>query len=96
MSEPKFEEPDVPFKVGQLRTRVWAAPYTNGLTDIWRRRCEEYWERIEKRFGVVMSDRKYDWAVDDALGPVVATYATPLYIVPGERFKLPKGERITQ
>ena len=92
----KFEEPRTPFKLGQLRTKTWKAPYTIGLTDEWRRRCEEYWERIEQRFGVVFSEPRHAWAMDDIFGPVVATYATPLMIIPGERFKLPEGERITQ
>lgn len=92
----KFEEPRTPFEHGVLYTRTWTAPFTNGLTDSWRRRCFEYWERVERRFGVVMSEPRNDWAVDDIVGPVVVTYATLLYIVPGERFVLPAGERITQ
>lgn len=89
-----FEQARVPFKVGQLRTATWKAPFTHGMTDIWRRRCIEYWERIEKRFGVILSEPKYDWSDDPVHGPCVTTYATPLAIIPGERFELPEGARM--
>ncbi len=94
----KFEQPKDPnvLKLGFLLSRTWKAPYTNGLTDIWRNRAREYWERIEKRFGLILSEHKTDWAVVDDVGPVVSTYATVRVVMPGERFKLPEGERLEQ
>ena len=89
-----FEQARTPFKVGQLRSKTWRAPFTNGLTDIWRRRCMEYWERIEKRYGVIFSEPRNDWVDDPIEGPCVSTFATPLAIVPGERFELPEGARM--
>lgn len=89
-----FEQAAVPFKVGQLRSKTWRAPFTHGLTTIWRQRCNEYWERVEKRYGVIVSEPRNTWADDPVLGPVVVTFATPLAIVPGERFELPEGARM--
>lgn len=93
-SDQKFEKPARPFTYSELRSRVWQAPYTNGLTDIWRERCMEYWERIEQRFGVIMSSPRNAWAMDDIYGPVVGTFAVVLLVVPGQRFIVPAGERI--
>lgn len=90
----RFEAPKTHFTYGELRSRVWQAPYTNGLTDVWRRRCIEYWERIEQRFGVIMSTPRNAWALDDIYGPVVGTFAVVLLVVPGERFIVPTDERI--
>ena len=81
-----FEQPKKPFKFGTLYTKVWRAPFTHGLTDVWRRRCHEYWERVEHRFGIVVSEPRNAWADDPAIGPVVATYVTILAILPAERF----------
>jgi hypothetical protein len=80
-----FEKPDAPFRVGQLLSKTWKAPYTNGLTDIWRQRCFEYWDRVSKRFGWVFSEPANDWSMDPIHGPVVTTFVTPLYEMPGER-----------
>lgn len=93
-SNQKFEAPKKPFVYGELRSRVWQAPYTNGLTDVWRRRCMEYWERIEQRFGVIVSAPRNAWAMDDIYGPVVGTFAVVLLVMPGERFIVPAGEKI--
>lgn len=94
---PVFEIPRKgEMKAGVLYTRTWRAPFTNGLTDLWRRRCHEYWERIEKRYGVILSEPRNAWEDFPDTGPVVATYATVLAIVPGERYALPDGEKITQ
>lgn len=90
-----FEQPKTPFEYGELRSRVWQAPYTNGLTDLWRQRCHEYWQRIEQRFGVIMSEPRNAWAMDDIYGPVVGTYAVTLIVLPGKRILVPQGERIT-
>jgi hypothetical protein len=92
-----FDVPNVKIKVGKtLLTRSWKAPYTNGLTDIWRKRCREYWERIEQRFGYVMSEPRNDWVMDDDLGPVVVTYATPIAMLKGERIARPKVPETVQ
>ena len=93
-SDQKFETPKTLFTYGELRSRVWQAPYTNGLTDIWRERCMSYWEHIEQRFGVIMSSPRNAWMMDDVYGPVVGTFAVVLLVVPGQRFIVPAGERI--
>ena len=85
-----FDVPKTPFKLNELRTKVWRAPFTHGLTDEWRRRCNEYWERVEQRFGVVMSEPRHAWSDDPEIGPVVATYATPIAILNGERIARPR------
>lgn len=90
-----FDVPAIPFKIGQLRTKVWRAPYTHGLTDVWRRRCQEYWERVEQRFGVVMSEPRNAWEMTEN-GPVVATYATPLGILKGARIPRPRVPETVQ
>lgn len=90
----RFEAPRTPFTYGELRSRVWQAPYANGLTDTWRQHCVAYWARIEQRFGVIMSAPRNAWTLDDVYGPVVGTFAVVLLVVPGERFILPAGERI--
>jgi hypothetical protein len=89
-----YEKPDKPFEIGQLRTKVWRAPFTHGLTDSWRRRCQEYWERVEQRFGVVMSEPRNAWSDEPGIGPVVATYATPLAILKGERMPKKPDARV--
>ncbi len=88
-----YERPKKPFKLNKLYSRVWQAPFTNGLTDAWRQRCHEYWERVEQRFGVVMSEPRNTWEMTEA-GPVVATYATVLGILKGDRFDRPESERV--
>ena len=89
-----YEKPKTPFKVGELRTKVWRAPFTHGLTDLWRERCREYWERVEQRFGIVVSERADDWYDDPELGPCVMTAATVLVILKGDRVLVPAGERL--
>lgn len=91
-----FEAPrGKPFVVGQLRTKVWAAPFTHGVTDIWARRCQEYWDRIEQRFGVVLTDHRNAWDTDPEHGSVIATYAVVLAILPGERYP-PRPTEVVQ
>jgi len=81
-----FEKPlKSDMRQGVLLSRVWRAPFTHGLTDVWRRRCHEYWERVEKRFGVILSEERSAWSDDQIAGPVVASYATVLAVVPGRR-----------
>jgi hypothetical protein len=88
-----YEKPKTPFKIGELKTRVWRAPFTTGLTDVWRKRCNEYWERVEQRFGIVVSEPQHAWDDDPEIGPVVATYATILGILKGDRYDVPESER---
>jgi len=80
-----FEQVPAHWKPGTLLTRTWQAPFTHGLTDIWRQRCAEYWERIEQRYGVVLTDHRNAHDIVDGLGPVVATFAAIYVILPGER-----------
>lgn len=91
-----FDVPEEPFKIGRLRSKIWRAPYTHGLTNVWRRRCNEYWERVEERYGVVMSEPRHAWEMVDEVGPVVATYATPLAILKGERIARPRTSETVQ
>jgi hypothetical protein len=87
-----FETPVKKFYPGELYSKTWRAPYTNGLTDVWRERCRGYWDRVEQRFGVVFSERRDAWTNDPELGPCVVTYATPIAIVKGER--IPVGQTV--
>ena len=80
-----FETPKTEFVINKLYSKTWRAPFTNGLTDLWRQRCHEYWERVEQRFGVVFSEPRNAWTDDLEQGPCVVTYATPLAILSGER-----------
>ncbi len=92
-----FDVPSIKYELGKtLLTKTWKAPYTNGLTDIWRQRCMEYWERVEQRFGYVMSEPRNTWAMDDTHGPVVVTYATPIAMLKGERIKRPREPEETR
>ena len=88
-----YEKPKTPFEVGKLYTRTWRAPFTNGLTDIWRKRCHEYWENVERRFGVVFSEPRNAWEDSPEVGPVVVTYATIIGILKGDRYDVPESER---
>lgn len=78
-----FEKPKRPFKVGMLYSRTWQAPFVNGVTKLWAERTEAYWERIERRFGVVFTDHRNAY---DEVTSTITTFASPLYIVPGKRF----------
>lgn len=89
-----FERPKKRLDPGVLYSRVWRAPFTNGLTDTWRRRCNEYWERVEQRFGVVVSEPRHAWYEDPETGPIVATYATVLGVLKGDRYDKPESERV--
>ena len=78
------------FILGKLYTRTWAAPFTHGLTDAWRERCQGYWARVEERFGYVFSEPKYVWTDDPIEGPCVVTMATPIAKLKGTRVKRPR------
>ena len=80
-----FEQVPAHWKPGMLLSKVWQAPFTHGLTDIWRARCAGYWERIEQRYGVVLTDHRNAHDIIQGTGPVVATYAAIYVILPAER-----------
>lgn len=84
---PRHDKGD--FILGKLYTKTWRAPYTHGLTDVWRKRAIEYWARIEERYGYVFSECRTSWEMIDELGPVVVTYATPLAKLKGARIPRP-------
>lgn len=71
--------------VGTLYTMTWRTMGVMGVTDEWRKRVAEYWERIEKKYGVIWSAPVIDF--DDATGCIV-TAATPLALIPGERYEV--------
>lgn len=83
-------------KPGMLLSKVWRAPGTNGGAPMfWKRRAEEYWRRIEQRFGVVVGDHKEAWAMHETQGPVIATYAPLVVILDGvERYPHRDGDRL--
>jgi hypothetical protein len=74
-----------PAKIGVLYTKTWQAPVVHGVTDIWAQRIAGYWDRIEKKYGLIMSDHRN--AYDDATG-TITTFATVLAVIPGERYSL--------
>lgn len=76
---------DPPAEVGKLYTRTWQAPFVNGVTDEWQNRVAGYWERIEQKYGVIISRPVIDY--DDATG-TITTMATILVVVPGERYSV--------
>ena len=79
-----FETPkEGPFVLGKLYTKTWRAPGVHGVNETWAKRCREYWERVEQRFGYVFSDHRN--AFDDAT-LTITTYATPLVMLKGERY----------
>lgn len=83
IKEGPYELPkDGPFVVGKLYTRTWRAPYVHGVNQEWAKRCREYWERIEQRFGYVFSDHRNAF---DEETLTISTYATPLAMLKGER-----------
>lgn len=100
-AEPKrvgpFEElPPHMQRPGELLTKVWKAPYTNGVPRSWRERCDGYWRRIEERYGVIVGDHKEAWAMHETQGPVIATYAPLMAILQGvERYpSRPESETV--
>lgn len=91
---------DVPAKgklvLGQLYSMTWRAPYTSGLTDVWRERCREYWERVEQRFGIIVTERRDVWAVVEGVGPTVTTFAVPMVKLKGDRIPRPRVSETVQ
>lgn len=71
--------------VDVLYTKTWQAPLVNGVTDEWRNRAAGYWERLEKKYGVIWSRPVIDY---DAETGCIVTMATPLVLVPGERYEV--------
>ena len=63
--------------LGQLYTKVWKAPFVEGVTDEWAQRVAEYWERLEIKHGVIWSRPVIDY--DPETGTIV-TAATPIAI----------------
>lgn len=86
-----FEEPKRPWRFGELYTRTWKAPLVHGLTDIWRQRCEQYWENVERRFGVIFSERRDAY---DEYTETVTTMATLLVILPAKRYPPRQSEAV--
>lgn len=78
-----FETTPAHWKVGTLLTKTWQAPIVHGVTAIWAERCRGYWERIEQRYGVVLTDHRN--AYDDETG-TITTFAAILVILPAERY----------
>lgn len=93
MREQVFDTPKGDWRKGAAKVRTWKAPYTHGLTDLWRKRCIEYWARVEARFGVIMSEPRNVWGMDPDIGPVVCTYAVVVAVVPGKRVEMPREEQ---
>lgn len=86
-----YETPKKPFAIKTLYTRTWQAPYVHGVNETWAKRAFEYWERIEQRFGVVMSDHRN--AHDEETG-TITTFATCIAILKGERYPARQSEEL--
>lgn len=71
--------------VGVLYTMTWRTVGIMGVTDEWKNRCAGYWERLEKKYGVIWSRPVIDF--DEDTGCIV-TMATPLVLIPGERYEV--------
>lgn len=74
--------------VGTLFSKVWSAPFVHGVTPLWAQRCQEYWDRIEETYGVVLTDHRNAFDVEPEAGPVIATYAALLLVLPGQRLSV--------
>lgn len=79
------------WRSGVLLTRTWQAPIVHGVTQIWADRCRGYWERIERRYGVVLTDHRN--AYDDETG-TISTVAAVLMIIDGERYPMPRSNEV--
>lgn len=75
---------------GQLLSRTWQAPVVHGVTQIWEERIRGYWERIEQRYGVVVSEPRNVY--DDATG-TITTFAALTAVMQGvERRPMGRSE----
>jgi hypothetical protein len=86
-----FEEAKEPWRFGVLYTKTWRAPLVHGLTDIWRERCRQYWMSVERRFGVIFSERRDAY---DEYTETITTMATLLVILPAERYPARQSEEV--
>jgi len=89
-----FDQVPAHWKPGLLLSSTWQAPFTHGLTDVWRERCEGYWERIEQRFGVVLTDHRNAWDEVPEVGPCVVTFAAILFILPDVERTAPRPKML--
>jgi hypothetical protein len=80
---PKFKDGGP--HLNKLYTKVWKAPFVNGVTDEWRARVVGYWERLEIKYGVIWSRPVIDYDPDTG---TIFTAATPLALIPGERYEV--------
>lgn len=80
-----FPDFNPPAALGVLYSKTWKAPFVNGVTDEWTQRVAGYWERIEQKYGLIMSQPAIDYL--DETG-TITTFATVLAIVPGERYRV--------
>lgn len=80
-----FKASKLEYRQRMLLTKVWKAPFVNGVTEAWARRAQEYWDRVEVTYGIVLSDHRNTYQADTEEGPVIATYATVLDVLPGKR-----------
>jgi hypothetical protein len=88
-----FAAADHGFVLGQLRSMTWQTlelvtqediDARKGNGAVWAERCDRYWERQMRKFGVVMSE--FVIMVDQLDGrTVVTTSAAVLAILPGDR-----------
>ncbi len=88
-----FDAAESGFILGQLRTMTWQTLELVTQRDLddnvgngalWNTRCDQYWERQMRKFGVVMSN--FVTMVDVVDGrTMITTSAAVLAILPGDR-----------
>lgn len=73
---------------GELRAKSWKLViYDESMerSPLWAQRAKDYWERQERKFGLVMSDFTLTVGNFPETGPVITTFSTVLRILPGRR-----------
>lgn len=77
-----------PASIGELRSRTWRLPIFDAKAEsspIWMKRAQEYWERQERKYGLVMSDFTLTAGNFPETGPVITTFSVVLEVLPGRR-----------
>lgn len=82
-----FRPMAAPAVPGELRCKTWQMAIRIGdeeRSELWRKRCHDYWERQMKLYGYVVGD--FTIAVETIDGHhFLSTYAPVLAVLPGER-----------